>query len=88
MNDGYFEQIIKRVASNDPTLNEVYLWESQIGDDEAIALADALKTNTSITYLYLDGDQIGSVGTIALAEALKTNVSTTKLCLGYNQIWD
>jgi hypothetical protein len=58
----------------------------QIGPAGAVALADALRTNTSLTELYLCYNRIGDIGARALAIALRTNTSLTALYLGANQI--
>ena len=50
-------------------------------NDGAKALADALKTNTSLTDLYLGQNEIESEGATALADALKTNRSLKDLYL-------
>ena len=39
-----------------------------------MALADALKVNTSLTTLYLSGSQIGPEGAAALADAKKVRL--------------
>ena len=51
-------------------------------------LAEALKTNTSITTLNLHGNQIGDEGIFKLTEALKPNTTITTLHLSGNQIGD
>jgi hypothetical protein len=53
-----------------------------------VALAEALRTNTSLTTLELYNNQIGDAGAVALAEALRTNTSLTTLNLSGNQIGD
>ncbi|RUS30588.1 LOW QUALITY PROTEIN: hypothetical protein BC938DRAFT_479210, partial [Jimgerdemannia flammicorona] len=56
--------------------------ENGIGEKGAIALADALKTNTDLQNLNLDGNGVGEKGAIALADALKTNTGLQNLSLG------
>lgn len=80
------ELIIERLKANDPTLTKADLWNKQIGDKEATALASALASNTTLTTLVLSYNRIGSVGAIALAEALKLNTTLTEIYLGQNQI--
>ena len=43
-----------------------------------IAIAKALKTNSTLQELNLDSNQIGDEGASAIAEALKTNSSLEK----------
>jgi hypothetical protein len=84
-----FKKLIKRVAYNDVSINKLSLgMKHKIGDVGAIAIAEALKTNESITDLYLGCNEIGDVGVIALAEALKTNMSITDLYVSDKQVVD
>merc|ERR1712217_388073 len=57
-----------------------------IDDKGAIAIADALKVNASLTELDLADNLIGSEGAIAIADALKVNTSLMDLNLIYNKI--
>ncbi|KAI8598054.1 hypothetical protein EDD21DRAFT_407131 [Dissophora ornata] len=52
----------------------------------ALALSEALKTNTALTTLDLEKNSIGDEGTLALSEALKTNTTLTTLNLENNSI--
>jgi hypothetical protein len=54
---------------------------NNIGDEGAIALADLLITNSSITTLILDRNNIGPKGLLALVEALRFNVVLESLGL-------
>ncbi|XP_004342468.2 hypothetical protein CAOG_08213 [Capsaspora owczarzaki ATCC 30864] len=75
-------QLYDRVKNKSGTL---FLSAKQIGDEEAKAIAEALKVNTTLTQL---GNQIGDVGAQAIAEALKVNKTLTLLYLNVNQIGD
>jgi hypothetical protein len=55
-----------------------------VGDRGACALAEALKTNSSLTVLSLDHNRITDGGGTALAEALTHNTSLRKLLLDGN----
>ncbi|KJE97840.1 interleukin-1 receptor-associated kinase 4 [Capsaspora owczarzaki ATCC 30864] len=66
----------------------LYLSRNRIGDEEAKAIAEALKVNTTLTHLFLGGNQIGDAGARAIAEALKVNKTVTLLSLSENQIGD
>ncbi len=59
-----------------------------IGVNGAIALAEALKENHSITDVDLSRNLIGVNGAIALAEAIKINKSITSISLSNNNISD
>jgi len=61
---------------------------NNIGSEEAQALAESLKRNTTLTQLNLEGNKIGEEGARALAESLKPNTALTKLNLGHNGIGD
>jgi hypothetical protein len=62
------------------------LYTNQIGDAGAVALADALKTNTSVTVITLGDNQIGDAGVVALANALKTNTTVIFIDLCNNGV--
>ena len=47
-----FEEIREEIESS---AERVSLWDDKIGDDVVKALADLLKTNTSVKYLSLSG---------------------------------
>ena len=70
------------------TLNITHLnlGGNNIGDEGAIALADELKTNTSIKELELYVNDIGPAGATAIAKALEENKSLTTLNLNRNKI--
>ncbi|KAI8596729.1 hypothetical protein EDD21DRAFT_419388, partial [Dissophora ornata] len=52
----------------------------------ALALSEALKTNTTLTTLSLQDNSIEKEGALALSEALKTNTTLTTLDLRNNSI--
>jgi len=60
----------------------------KIGDDGVIAIANALKHNTSLTELLLHNNSIGELGTTSIANVLKHNSSLTNLDFGHNNIGD
>ncbi|KAG0050177.1 hypothetical protein BGZ83_005043 [Gryganskiella cystojenkinii] len=60
----------------------------KIDSKGAQTLAEALKTNSTLTTLNLSNNKIGDIEAQALAEALKTNSTLTTLTLLYNQIRD
>ncbi|KJE94948.1 hypothetical protein CAOG_08896 [Capsaspora owczarzaki ATCC 30864] len=60
--------------------------ENQIGDNEARAIAEALKVNKTLTELHLYTNRIGDAGAKAIAEALKVNKTMTLLHLQQNHI--
>ena len=67
------------------TLKTLNLSHNKFGDSGAMALAEALKENTSVAELDLSYNSIRSKGGIALFSALESaNVAT--LDLGYNAI--
>ena len=51
------------------------LTDNQLGPEGGASLAEALKTNTTLTELDLDYNQLGPEGGAKLAEALKTNTT-------------
>jgi hypothetical protein len=56
--------------------DEVLLRRCGLGDEDAAALADALKVNSSVTFINLEDNQIGNEGALALADALQVNISS------------
>jgi hypothetical protein len=67
-------------------LRAVVIDFSAMGDTCAIALADALKVNTTVAMLDLSETSIGEEGAKALADTLKINTTLTALNLGWNEI--
>ena len=67
---------------------KLVLDNNNIGDSGAVAIAEALKNNTALTWLYLGYNTIGDSGAAALAKALKSNTALTRLDLDYNNIGD
>ena len=57
------------------------LYDNNIGDEGATALAEALKENTTLTTLNLASNKIGDEGATALAEALKENKNLIEVLL-------
>ena len=55
------EQLLQRIRANDPTLTTIDLYRKNIGSCGAQAMAEALKTNTSVKSIYLGGNNIGNV---------------------------
>ena len=56
-----------------------------IGDQGSQALAQSLRTNTSLKYLYLGRNNIVDQGVQALVQALQTNSTLKDLKLEYNK---
>ena len=50
------------------------------------SLAEAMKVNTTLTYLHLFSNNIGAAGAASLAEAMKVNTTLTQLNLSSNNI--
>ena len=70
------------------TITKLKLNKNQISNDGVIALAEALKDNTTITTLDIGMNYIGPSGAEALAEALKVNKTLTTLLMKDNYISD
>ena len=83
---GDYESFHDALAAIEGGESWIYLYDDQIGDVGAIALAETLK-NSQLTELNLGRNQIGDKGARALAEALK-NSQLTDLRLSYNRIGD
>ncbi|KAL0244722.1 hypothetical protein GEMRC1_008804 [Eukaryota sp. GEM-RC1] len=75
-----YDQMVRNEVS------AIGLSNNSIGPEGAIAIAEALKVNSSVTEIYLENNSIGPEGAIAIAEALKLNSSVTRIYLGNNSI--
>ena len=60
----------------------------RLGDAGALAIADALRVNGSLTSLDLGGNMIRKEGGVAIAETFKVNGSLMTLSLASNQLED
>ena len=60
----------------------------EITDEGVIAIAEALKINSTLQTIYLDYNEIGVEGAIAIAEALKINSTLQEINLDDNEIGD
>jgi len=80
-------RLFERVRNDDPTLTEMELQlQFSFGAEGAAALAEALKTNTTLTSINLEYNDLGAEGAKALVETLKTNTTLTSIELGNNNI--
>ena len=82
-----FHLNLARVFGSHLTLHTLTL-TLRISEAHVVALAEALKQNTSLTQLDLSYNDISAQGVAALAEALKHNTSLTQLDLSDNDISD
>ena len=70
-------------------LTKLELSGNRIGNEGAIAIAEALKVNAVLTTLFLNDNQIGDEGAKAIAEALKSGTAVlTELRLDWINIGD
>ena len=74
-------KLCKAIMSGTCRLACLTLRRNQLGPEDAEALAEALKVNSSITSLSLDHNKLGRQGGKAIAEALKVNTSITTINL-------
>ena len=77
-------EILERIRNNTPGYRPTLNLSNDLGLDEALALAEALKTNTTIQSLNLSYNKLGPEVDIALAEVLKTNTTLQTLNLKHN----
>ncbi|KAL0229657.1 hypothetical protein GEMRC1_009722 [Eukaryota sp. GEM-RC1] len=75
-----YDQMVRNEVS---TIN---LYNNSIGPEGAIAIAEALKVNSSLSTINLYNNSIGPEGAIAIAEALKVNSSVSTINLYNNSI--
>ena len=77
--------IAKALASGDCAVEELILRANRLTDEGAIAIAAAIKKNTSLTKLDLSFTSLADAGLVALANALVGNVTLKTLLLGGNK---
>eukprot|EP00300_Choanocystis_sp_HF-7_P028025 c33375_g1_i1.p1 GENE.c33375_g1_i1~~c33375_g1_i1.p1 ORF type:complete len:284 (-),score=89.70 c33375_g1_i1:5-808(-) len=88
ISDDVAEALAEGLRSKRNTLKVLNLGGNRIGDVGAKALGNALRTNTSLTYLELTRNNISTEGAKAIAQALHSNKSLNELGLGGNAIGD
>ncbi|KAJ6238454.1 nlr family card domain-containing protein [Anaeramoeba flamelloides] len=74
-----FKIFLQRLILNDQTLDNLDLYDSQIGVEGIEPLSEALKENQTLTNLKVTGKRFGDKGTQALSEALKVNQTLTRI---------
>ncbi|KAL0239373.1 hypothetical protein GEMRC1_009481 [Eukaryota sp. GEM-RC1] len=67
-------------------ISHFYLSNNSIVPEGAIAIAEALKVNSSVSHIHVSYNSIGNEGAIAIAEALKVNSSVSTIYLYNNSI--
>lgn len=77
---------LAKAFEQNSSVKELKLFNCNLGDEEAIALATMLKTNTSIITLDLGKNNINDRGATALGEALIFNNTLQEIFLEYNPI--
>ncbi len=89
-----WQTLLQRLRDNDASLTEIDLYRDRVGFGRigysgAIALAAALKSNSTLKILNVGLNQIGDDGLRALVDALKDNRTLTKLYIfGSNGVMD
>jgi Ran GTPase-activating protein (RanGAP) involved in mRNA processing and transport len=81
-----FKNILNSIIKNE--VKTINLRDKTIENVEAIALAEALKVNTTLTELYLSGNKIEPAGAQAIAGALEVNTALTELKIANSNIGD
>ncbi|CAF1472311.1 unnamed protein product, partial [Didymodactylos carnosus] len=79
-------KVLEKLRSNDTTILDVA--SNNISDAGAKAIAEALKTNQTLTELNIENNNISDAGAKAIAEALKTNQTLIVLGIQNNNISD
>ena len=70
------------------SVKKLWLHNTNIGDENVICIAEALKFNSTVQVLGLSGNRIGVKGAEAMAEALLTNSTLHTIWLSGNYIGD
>ena len=79
---------LAKALHSSTTLQELYLYYSNISDDGTVALAQALDHNSTLELLYLSNISISDDGAVALAQALHHNSTLEQLYLSNSSISD
>ena len=83
--DEWFQDFLKSLAQNDPTLVKAsFYFRGCVRDEGAEAIAAALRGNSALQELDLRSCRIGSDGAEAIADALRENSTLRQLDLSYN----
>jgi hypothetical protein len=82
----YFNSCNTDRSIYDDALRSLNFCSNQIGDEGALALGEALKLNSTLTYLQLGQNNISNKGALALGSALESNPVLTSLSLASNKI--
>ncbi|CAF1522034.1 unnamed protein product, partial [Didymodactylos carnosus] len=80
------KELLEKLSSNDRTTLDIN--NNNISDAGAKSIAEALKTNQTLTYLLINNNNISDAGAKSIAEALKTNQTLTDLRIENNNISD
>ena len=64
-------ELVQRLARGDPTFVEYRLENAFVGDAGALAIAEALRENSTLQQLMLSSNHIGVGGAQAMAQALR-----------------
>ena len=65
---------------------ELDLTGNELGPEDGAAIVDALRVNTTLTWLDLTDNELGPEGGAAIADALRVNTTLTKLFLVNNEL--
>jgi Leucine Rich repeat len=77
LNDLALQWIVSALQKNPATVTTLKLASNPIGDDGAIHLTEALKTNNKLTSIDLSDNNIGNIGAKHFCDMLKTNANDT-----------
>eukprot|EP00040_Diaphanoeca_grandis_P019776 m.104705 g.104705 ORF g.104705 m.104705 type:complete len:701 (-) comp27588_c0_seq1:69-2171(-) len=81
-----FNRFLKSLQSTHCRVASLDLGSNKLGERRGVAMAEALKTNTSLTHLNLSQNRLGEMGGVAMAEALTVNTSLINLNLRGNKL--
>jgi Ran GTPase-activating protein (RanGAP) involved in mRNA processing and transport len=84
LTDAKVRALVAHMRVSTTEVNKLNLNRNGLGDEAAIALAEFLKTNETLTYLSLHDNNIGDEGVCALADVLRTNNTLKSLFLTNN----
>jgi len=86
LDDGVAVNLANALTSKACRLTNLHLDGNDIGDVGAVALARALKHNTTLEWLSLSCNRLTDVAAIALADSLRCNTALVVLRLGSNHL--
>ena len=83
-NEKSVDDVIQKIAKNDPNYDRAYLDDIRINEQQVEALANAIEKNTHLTYLNLNSPYLSAKHLKRIKEALEKNQTISEVILASN----